>query len=99
MKRVRGKAPFRRCEGCSKKTRRIYLTHHKYLCYRCYRKKTGNIGLPLKFEDYLSHHFIVELRLTTMQSYFLKERTKFLKMKPSQYIRELIITDMEECDR
>lgn len=93
---------WKKCDICKIQTRNIYRYKEKTICYNCYRKHITILGCPI-YGDKLSRGRAVTVNLTARQSVGFDKRIKFLypnrQRMTSEYIRELILTDLEMAQK
>jgi len=84
------------CDSCKKEFKNLRMYKGQFICYKCYKKFSQNIITQptQKFLQPLNKQHIVTIILTKNQDKFLKKRVKEFK-RLSNYVRELIINDME----
>lgn len=88
------------CDNCNKKVRHLRVYRDELLCYICYQKSHKLIlGGPLKFDEVLRRTGTFALGLTDSQDDFVESRILELGITKTAYIRELVITDMLNCEK
>lgn len=86
------------CEKCLKTVNTFAVRRYKshFLCYNCWKQTQTIIGISEpKYIESLCKTLHIHTTLTITQDKLLKKRLTQLNMKKSDYVRSLIINDLD----
>jgi hypothetical protein len=92
------KFPKKICSECKGEFVYLRLYKRKLLCWKCYKKQPGVVilGGPNIFDEPVKSRSNVSISLTEAQWDLMNERLKQIGITRTNYIRELILTDLEQ---
>ena len=88
-----------KCDECKLLFRHLSFTEGKNLCYYCRRKRGKLIKCPIKFSEYLSRNLTLYIKLTESQLNLFNKRIKELGITKTEYIRTLILSEINQSEK